>query len=316
MSDCNLFAGLPHRDHVSQSARRIPAIVNVASGTADEARAALAESGEFDVLEVEPEAVASTVKRVVAGGARRVLVAGGDGTIATAAASLVESPAELAVLPGGTLNHFARAHGISTVAAEAVALASGEACRGVDVGMVNGRIFLNTSSVGAYVRFVRVRESLERRLGYRIASTLAAFRLLFTLRLMGVEVMVNGQKRIYRTPLVFIGVGERGLQLPSLGQRLPDGARGLHVMVVRGRSRARLLALGLAAVSRGMESFSRTPEFESFIVDALRIDMRGMGAVALDGEIVQLTTPLEYRLRRDALTVVCPPSGSLAESSG
>ena len=300
---------------MSDTTARTPAIVNVASGTADEARTALAESDRFDVHEVEPEAIASTVKDLVAKGARRVLVAGGDGTIATAAAALIESPAELAVLPGGTLNHFAKDHGISTVAAEAVTLASSASSRGVDVGMVNDRIFLNTSSVGAYVRFVRVRESLERTFGYRIASTLAAFRILFTLRRMGVELMVNGQKRMYRTPLVFIGVGERGLQVPQLGQRLPDGQRGLHVMIVRGRSRARLLALGLAAVARGMDSFSRTPEFESFVVDELRIDMRGMGVVAVDGEIVHLTAPLRYRLHRDALSVVCPTRESLAAAS-
>ncbi len=296
-------------------AARSPAIVNVASGTADEARAALAESGAFDVHEVQPEAIAATVKELVADGARRVLVAGGDGTIATAAGALIGTPAELAVLPGGTLNHFARDLGISTVAAEAVALASGDACRGVDVGVVNGRIFLNTSSVGAYVRFVRVRESLEKKFGYRIASAIAAFRILFTLRLMAVEVVVDGRKRIYRTPLVFIGVGERGLQLPALGQRVKDGRRGLHVMVVRGRSKARMLALGLSTVALGRDSVSRTPQFESFIVDDLRIDMNGMGTVAVDGEIVTLSAPLQYELKRDALTVVCPPPESLLAAS-
>jgi diacylglycerol kinase family enzyme len=300
---------------VSEPAPHIPAIVNVASGTADEAREALTAAGAFDVHEVQPTAITSTVKRLVAGGARRILVAGGDGTIATAAAALLDSPAELAVLPGGTLNHFARDLGISTVAAEAVKLASSGSCRGVDVGMVNGRLFLNTSSVGAYVRFVRVRETLERSFGYRIASALAAFRILFTLRLMAVEVVVDGRKRIYRSPLVFIGVGERGLQLPALGQRVRGGKRGLHVMVVRGRSRARLLALGLAAVARGMESVSRTPELESFIVDELRIDLRGMGTVAVDGEIAMLSAPLHYTLRRDALTVVCPPPESLLAES-
>jgi diacylglycerol kinase family enzyme len=300
---------------VSEPAPHIPAIVNVSSGTADEAREALAASGAFDVHEVDPTAIASTVKELVARGARRILMAGGDGTIATAAAALVGSPAELAVLPGGTLNHFARDLGISTVAAEAVKLASSGSCRGVDVGMVNGRLFLNTSSVGAYVRFVRVRETLERSFGYRIASAMAAFRILFTLRLMAVEVVVDGRKQIYRSPLVFIGVGERGLQLPALGQRVRGGRRGLHVMVVRGRSRARLLALGLASVARGMNSASRTPELESFIVDELRIDMRGMGTVALDGEIATLSAPLEYTLRRDALTVVLPPPESLLAES-
>jgi diacylglycerol kinase family enzyme len=300
---------------VSEPARHIPAIVNVASGTADAAREALASSGVFDVHEVEPTAITSTVRQLVAGGARRILVAGGDGTIATAAAALLESPAELAVLPGGTLNHFARDLGISTVAAEAVQLASSGSCRGVDVGMVNGRLFLNTSSVGAYVRFVRVRETLERTFGYRIASAMAAFRILFTLRLMAVELMVDGRKRIYRTPLVFIGVGERGLQLPALGQRVRGGKSGLHVMVVRGRSRARLLALGLAAVSKGIDSVARTPQLESFIVDELRIDMHRMATVAVDGEIVSLSAPLEYTLHRDALTVVLPPPESLLAES-
>jgi diacylglycerol kinase family enzyme len=165
------------------------------------------------------------------------------------------------------------------------------------------------------VRFVRVRETLERSFGYRLASALAAFRILFTLRLMAVEVVVDGRKRIYRTPLVFIGVGERHLALPGLGQRAPGGKRGLHVIVVRGRSRARLLALGLAAVARGKESVSGTPELDSFIVDSLRIDMRGMGTVAVDGEIVALHAPLEYTLRRDALTVVLPPPDSLLAES-
>jgi diacylglycerol kinase family enzyme len=287
---------------------RIPAIVNVASGTAGEAREALSLSGAFDVHEVQPSEIASTVKKLVTGGARRLLVAGGDGTISTAAAQLMETPAELAVLPGGTLNHFARDLGISTVAAKAVALASGEACRGVDVGMVNGRIFLNTSSVGVYVRYVRVREELEKSLGYRLASALAALRILFTLRLMAVELEVEGHRRIFRTPLVFIGVGERELQVPLLGQRIRGGKRGLHVMVVQGRSRARLFAMALNAVARGVDSVAHTPQFESFIVDRFRIDMNGMGTVAVDGEVVTLDPPLEYELRRDALRVVCPPA--------
>ncbi len=287
---------------------RIPAIVNVASGTADEAREALSLSGAFDVREVQPTDIARTVKREVKQGARRVLVAGGDGTIATAAAALVEAPVELAVLPAGTLNHFARDLGISTIAAEAVELATSTGCRTVDVGMVNGRVFLNTSSVGAYVRFVRVRDYLEPRFGYRLASAIAAFRLLLTMRLMAVELEVDGETRVVHTQLVFVGVGERELRLPSLGKRVPNGKRGLHVMVVQGRSRARLLALALAAVARGVKAVSDTPQFQSFIVDHFRIHTHGGGTVAVDGEIVQLTPPLRYELKRDALTVVCPPA--------
>jgi hypothetical protein len=48
----------------------------------------------------------------------------------------------------------------------------------VDGATVNGRLFLSTSSVGAYVTFVRARERIEPRVGYHIASAVALLRLL------------------------------------------------------------------------------------------------------------------------------------------
>jgi len=296
-------------------ASRIPAIVNVASGTADEARTVLEQSDSFEVHEVQPDEIAPTIRRVIEEGAKRILVSGGDGTIATAAAELLDTPAELAILPGGTLNHFARDLGVSTEAAKALELAVEGEGRGVDLGVVNGHVFLNTSSVGAYVRFVRVRERLERRFGYRIASALAALRILFQLRTFAVELEVKGKQHIYRTPLVFIGVGERELQLPTLGSRMSDGRRGLHVMVVRGRSRARVLALALAAVARGVDTVARGPQLDTFVVDRCRVRLRRPTAVAIDGELVAMRTMLEYELRRDALQVVCPPPEAKDENT-
>ena len=285
---------------------RIPAFVNPLAGSADDARKALAEVDLFDVREVAPDKLAEAIGAVVKEGAKRVLISGGDGTIATAASAVLGSETALAILPGGTLNHFATDLGIPTTPAEALALVSSGTVRPTDVGDVNGRLFLNTSSVGAYVHFVRSREYLESRFGYRVASTIAAFRLLFQLRLLAVEVEVDGVRRIYRTPVVFIGVGERELQLPSLGKRVPSGKRGLHVMVVNGRSAGRVLALALHAVARGVKTAARSPHLDSFIVDRCTITVRSSSTVAVDGELVRLGTPLEYQLKRDALSVVCP----------
>ncbi len=64
-------------------------------------------------------------------GARRVLVSGGDGTVASAAAVACETEMELAALPGGTLNHFAKDHGIPTELAEALELAATGSARPV-----------------------------------------------------------------------------------------------------------------------------------------------------------------------------------------
>jgi hypothetical protein len=130
-----------------------------------------------------------------------------------------------------------------------------------------------------------------------------------------VELEVDGEPRIYRTPLVFIGVGERELQLPTLGSRLSDGRRGLHVMVVRGRSRARVLALALAAVARGVDTVARGPQLDSFVVDRCRVRVRRPTAVAIDGELVAMRDTLEYELRRDALHVVSPPPEAKEETN-
>jgi len=78
-------------------------------------------------------------------------------------------------------------------------------------------------------------------------------------------------------------------------------------MVVRSRSGGRTLALAFAAAARGVRAVSRTPAMQSIIVDHFRIEPRSgvvSGDIALDGEIVSLRPPLEYRLVRDALKVV------------
>ena len=287
-------------------ARRIPAIVNTESGTADAARAALRENDAFELHEVPPDKLESSLKQLVADKVPRLLVAGGDGTIATAASALLGTDIQLAILPGGTLNHFATDLGIPSDAKDALEIAVAGSPRPADVGMVNEHLFLNTSSVGAYVHFVRVREYLEPRFGYRIASAIAALRILFQLRMIAVEFEVDGTRRSYRTPIVFIGTGERELKLPLLGKRIPNGKRGLHVMIVRGRSAARLMAIGLNAVARGVKTAARTPELDSFMVDHCTITLQREGRIAVDGELVAVGRSLEYSLERDAVQVVCP----------
>jgi diacylglycerol kinase family enzyme len=284
----------------------IPAFINPTAGSADDARKALSDVALFDVREMAPDKLAEAIGKEVKAGATRILISGGDGTIGTAAAALLGGATELAILPGGTLNHFATDLGIPTAADEAIEVASRGTVRPADVGMVNGRLFLNTSSVGAYVHFVHAREYFEPRFGYRIASAIAAFRILFQLRLLAVEVEVDGVRRIYRTPVVFIGVGERELQLPSLGKRIPEGKRGLHVMVVNGRSAGRVLALALNAVARGVKTAARSPALDSFMADECTITVRRSSTIAVDGELVRLGTPLKYKLERDAIRVVCP----------
>jgi len=286
---------------------KLQAFLNAKCGNAEKAREALTKAG-FDLDEVDPKDLESRIKQAIDAGTKRILVAGGDGTIATAAALVAKTGIELAILPGGTLNHFARDHNIPTDLEEAARIASEGIVVGADIGYVNGCVFLNTSSIGAYVTFVRDRERFEKHVGYTLASVGAFFKTLHQIRTFTVTLENESGKRSYRASLVFIGVGERELKMPVLGSRVKNGKRGLHVMVVQGRAGARLFNVGLAAIAKGTKEAGKLPEFNDFVVTGGRIDLNRPGTtLGLDGELKRLNTPLDYRIERDALKLVVAP---------
>lgn len=286
---------------------RLKAFLNSQCGNADKAREALEAVG-YDLEVVEPAAMERQLQRAIEHGTKRIVVAGGDGTIATAASLVAKKDVELAILPGGTLNHFAKDHNIPTDLGKAAKVAGNGLVVGADIGYVNDCVFLNTSSIGAYVGFVRDRERFEKRLGYTMASMLAFVRTMADLRTFRVTLEVEGKATTYRSSLVFIGVGERELKMPMLGSRVRNGRRGLHVMIVRGRRRARLFMIALNAIARGTREAAKLPEFDNFIVDRCRIDLtRWRATIGLDGELKRMKTPLEYHVERDALRLVVAP---------
>jgi diacylglycerol kinase family enzyme len=155
---------------------RIPAFINVKAGSAASIRDAVDGDARFEAREAAPDEIPKLIRAEAsrAGGRRRVLVCGGDGTIAAAVGAAVGTSLELAVLAAGTLNHFASDYGLPLDPGEALEVAASASSEPIDVGMVNGRVMVNTASVGAYVDFVRHRESRERYLGYHLASLIAA----------------------------------------------------------------------------------------------------------------------------------------------
>jgi diacylglycerol kinase family enzyme len=282
----------------------LKAFLNSACGNAEAAREALAKAG-FDLEDIQPSEMEKALKTAIDGGTKRILVAGGDGTIATAAALVANSDVELAILPGGTLNHFAKDHDIPTDLGEAAIAAASGTTVGTDIGYVNDCVFLNTSAIGAYVTFVRDREKLEKHVGYTIASMIAVIRTMSQLRTFTVTFEVEGVKKSYRSSLVFIGVGQRELKMPTLGSRIKNGRRGLHVMIIKGRGKARLFTIALAAIAKGTREASMLPEFDNFVVDSCRIDLTSRRAtIGLDGELKRMQTPLDYKIERDAIRLV------------
>jgi undecaprenyl-diphosphatase len=252
-----------------------------------------------EVLELTPDAGVDELLGEAArsGRARALGVAGGDGSVAAAAAVALEHGLPLAVIAAGTLNHFARDVGLDTPQDTADAVNSGQAVT-VDVAEVNGTPFLNTSSIGAYPEMVRRRDHLSGRMGKWLALTVAAAQVLR--RQAPVSLVVNGQP--LSVWIIFIGnclYTPRGLS-PAWRPSLEDGL--LDVQYLRadlrfGRTRAVLATL--LGVSEHTRSYGH------FSAEEVRVVSRsGLKQVAYDGEMGEKATEFHFRKRAE-LTVYC-----------
>lgn len=289
-------------------------IVNAGAGmghddrAADELRGKLRDAG-LDaelVLADGGEAMIDAARRAVADGARLVAAGGGDGTINAVASVLVDTGTAFGVLPMGTLNHFAKDLGIPLELDAAVRnLAMGRP-KAVDVGEVNGRIFINNSGLGLYPDIVHDREKQQRRLG-RGKWLAAAWATLAALRrypFLSMRLTVDGKRMARRTPFIFIGNNSYKMQGLAIGERdrLDDGLLSLHV--AQHPTRFGLLRFAFDAM-RGKLGDSR--DFD--IVRAAEMDIetrRKHLRVATDGEVTVMRPPLRYRVRPGALQVVVP----------
>ncbi len=139
-------------------AQTITFLLNGKAGTCDVGTATTlieklgAEHGvDVEVIAFDPGSdLTAMAKEAVESGSSIVAAGGGDGTISAVAAALVGTDTALGVLPLGTLNHFAKDLGIPLKLEDAVrALLTGETIA-VDVAEINGKVFLNNSSLGLY----------------------------------------------------------------------------------------------------------------------------------------------------------------------
>ncbi len=286
--------------------QKVPVFINPKSGSAERIMKVLEQHREVAIQLIKPSTLPKLIQVEIEAGCDRVIVCGGDGTLALAANQVARTQTALAVLPGGTLNHFAQHLGLPLDIHQALDIAlHSQRTDYVDVGYVNNRLFLNTSSVGNYVRFVRTRDHLERYMGYVPASILAAIRRLIRLR--SSRLFFEGER--IKSPLAFIGVKERELSFPALGQKIEEGEQGLHIIIIHTESRWEAIRLVFHALIRGVDPLKKARKIDSFMVEEIEIDnyhtKRGI-YVALDGEISLLTTPLNYHYASNALKVVLP----------
>ncbi|WP_394429094.1 bifunctional phosphatase PAP2/diacylglycerol kinase family protein [Streptomyces sp. SGAir0957] len=278
-------------------------VVNTQAGTPERVKVLrdalpLAEFVECEGAEI-PDALEKAAK-----GARALGISGGDGSVNTAAQVALKHDLPLAVLPGGTLNHFAYDLGIEDAGDLVRAVVGGDAVA-VDVGRFRSDkasgIFLNTFSLGVYPELVRERERWSGRIGGRLADVVGAVHVLR--RDHPLEVHVHGEKR----PLWLLFAGNCTYRRMGLtaGRRanLADGLLDVRTVSAGRLPSVRLLAAALSG------PLSRSPFHSATRLTKLHVDGISPGTpLAFDGEVIECGRELTVDKQHEALRVYRPLS--------
>jgi hypothetical protein len=275
---------------VADPPRRPVLFVNPGSGGGAARRARLADPARDRGIEaielVAGQRLDELVAAAIDDGADVVGAAGGDGTLATVAAVAVARDVPLVCVPAGTRNHFARDLGADprdhVGALDAFA---GGVERRVDVGDVNGRIFLNNVSLGVYGDAVR-------HAGYRDAK-------LRTLLETADEVRGPGAEASGLYVVDDVGTEHRGAAVVLVSNNPyavnRPGAQGMRPVLDGGR-------LGIIVLDPPARR--ARPHGRAWTAPALDVDGdRDVVHAGVDGEAVDLHTPLRIAIRPAALRV-------------
>jgi undecaprenyl-diphosphatase len=231
-------------------------------------------------------------------------VAGGDGSVGAVAAVAAAHRLPFALVPAGTLNHFARDVGVHGVDDTARAVTDGEGVlvdlAAVSVDGAGPRWFVNTASLGGYPDMVRLREKLQDRWGKWPAAVIALAKVLRTSRPMRVE--LNGEPRLIW--MLFVGNGPyrpKGFA-PTMRPALDAGL--MDVRYIRADTRFSRARFFVGALLGALDRSRTYRHLETRWLDVRLLD--GAVAIATDGEVGPTGSTFEFRSRPAALAVYRP----------
>jgi len=259
-----------------------------------------------EIISVAGKDVSAAAKQAVAGHHERIVAAGGDGTVSTVAAEVAGTEKILGVLPLGTLNHFAKDLHVPVYLEGAVRTIVERNIATVDVGEVNGRVFINNSSLGIYPHIVhrRVAEQMRLRIGKWPAFIWAGMHAFRRFPFLDLRIQVKGQTLRRKTAFLFVGNNEYEMTRFRIGarRRLDGGKLGLYL--TRRVGRWGLICLAVRAL---FGHLTQEKDFETYLVEEAFVEARRhFILVAADGEVEWMESPLHYRSRPGALRVIVP----------
>jgi diacylglycerol kinase family enzyme len=294
-------------------------VMNPRSGGGKVGRFALREKAEHlgatvVILEDAYRDLGPLLRQAVDDGADLLGAAGGDGTLGVVAGVAVERGVEFMVVPAGTRNHFAMDLGLDRAHPDQAldALCDGEVLL-VDLGTANGRPFVNTASFGAYADIVE-------RPDYRndkLRVTVAALPELAADHEQHGFTVAAGNRTVTDPIAALVSNNPYDKDVGGLDRRsrLDTGVLGLICVRLQAPGPPPALVRGLRTDPPVIRTTAVT-----VVVDAAQPTI----AVAIDGESVQMQTPVRCSVLPHVLRVRVPrqrqrhgrPPGGLREPHG
>ncbi len=279
-------------------------IYNPSSGSSSTSLADLKKAfkqydGELFFLEIT-KGIESLTKQIQNHKIKIIVAAGGDGTVNAVANIAVVTNTSMAILPLGTLNHFAKDLGLPIDLDEAVAVIATGKPVAVDYCTVNDTVFINNSSVGVYPITVAKREKISGIVGKWPAAFVATVHALMNLRILHLEFRYDGKKKTIKTPMVFVGNNKYDLDRVGLAQRSRIDTGLLFLYVIRTK---RLIAMMQLVISIMVGKRDSSKDLHTTTKE-LEIHSRKKALkVSMDGEVKSMTTPLIYKAHPAGLKV-------------
>jgi diacylglycerol kinase family enzyme len=303
----------PDHERYCMTIDHVAVVLNAKAGAllqhaeaAAELQTALTQAGFRAEFIADEAPLPVRIARAARSGAGAVIVAGGDGTIARAAQQLAGGDIPLGILPFGTMNLLARdLHlPIGDIAAAIAIMARGQTRR-IDVGDVNGHVFLCASMLGLPARLGRYREG-SRGAGWLLWLRMARAALRLLIRGAPVkgtlEVASTVASLDAMTLTVTVNAVAEASGLEFSRARLDGGTLGLYA--VRPVGLAGFVGLALRVASG---QWLHDEAVQETLATAATVSSRARAMQVMnDGEISLLKPPLQYGIRPGGLLVLAP----------
>jgi len=261
---------------------------------------------QIELVILKSSEVEKKVKQLMDTDIDVIVAAGGDGTVSLIAGILAGSKTLLGVLPLGTLNHFAKDIGMPLDIKEAAEVIAKKNIKKIDMVEINGRRFINNSSIGLYPHIVKKRDKDQKinKSNKWLAMFFAAIETLKKFPTFNVTISSEGNAVHLTTSFVFVGNNKYKMEFfnPGIRDRLDEGL--LTLCITRCKTRWCMIRLSFKAIFNMLHN---EKDFEKYFVDEVTLNTRKNNlAISMDGEVVYMNSPLTYKIFPKLLSVIVP----------